>query len=125
MASKFIQEQAAAAAKRRMRRQSATVIDFGEVKRKDERGRPRFPINTPNRARNALSRLSIAKNLPDDAKKRIAQRAANVIGHVTPGAERLGVTRVTRSPGPALRQPRALLEGGRMRIERRSRVRLD
>ena len=125
MVSSFILKQAQAARRRGLRRQSATAIDLGAVKHKDERGRPRFPINDVSHARNALSRLPVAKNLPADAKKRIAQRAANVIGHVTPGAERYGVTRITRSPGPALRQPRAFLEGGRMRIERRSRVRLD
>ena len=107
------------------RRKAATIIDYGAEQRRAEMGRPRFPINSKPLARNVLTRLPQAKNLPADAKKRIAQRAANVIGHVTPGAERYGVTRITRSPGPALRQPRAFLEGGRMRIERRSRVRLD
>lgn len=107
------------------RRASATIIDYGAQKRLMEKGRARFPIPDKTHAKLALARLSQAKGLSPDARKRVAQRAANVLGKVTPGAERYGVTRLSRSRAGAVKQGRTYIEGRRMWIERRQKVRLD
>lgn|SRR3990167_9347911 len=107
------------------RRRFATFIDFGEEKRRAEHGRARFPMDSKARAKNALARLSQAKGLTSTEKKHAAQRAANVLGKVTPGAEKYGVTRVTQPPAQAIRQRKAYMEGGRTWVERRRKVRLD
>lgn len=103
----------------RERRLTASIIDLREREPggPPEKGRPRFPIATKAEARNALARLPIAKNLPSEAKRRVAQRAANVLQKVTPGAERFGVERVTMSRPQAIDQAPLIL--GRHRSTRR------
>ena len=75
----------------------------------DDRGRSRFPIADRAQARTALSRLSQAEGLTHEQKQVVAQRAANVLGEVTPGARRYGVTGLIRSRREAImRRPTVL-----------------
>jgi hypothetical protein len=95
----------------RRRRLRATFIDKRglEPPVADDKGRPRFPIADRAQARSALSRLSQTEGLTSEQKQVVAQRAANVLGEVSPGARKYGVTRLTRSRREAvMRRPTVL-----------------
>ena len=99
---------------------SPTVLDL----RRTPSAAARFPIPDKGHARDALARLAHAKNLPPEARQIVAQRAANVLGKVTPGAEKYGVWQLTRSQRDALTQPPVVIHGHKSRLLPHRKVRI-
>jgi hypothetical protein len=96
-----------------------TLID----QRRTPSEKARFPQPNEAHARNALARLSHAEKLTPEQRRIVAQRAANILGEVTPGAMKYGVTGLTTSPTQAISQ-RPIVIGGRKPIRAR-RITLD